>query len=276
MIDEIKNELIKIGGNFQIAIHYFSNKTHYLFILFQNKENPTIIAAILLQHSVKNKQNYIGNILYIEGLDTTGYFQPRNHQSKIIKTFTKAILKSCKYNFLACFVHPKKEIFFGKSSENSEKRILKPKDLLEYWIGIFDKIDGKLYVYSNYYPVKSHPYTEMNIKPFLFNDDPIAKHSNENNTTDEIFNIVEYSKDFKQGSLLYMKNENEQVNVECKNDDVDKIIDFLRKGDFSNVKNCREVSINLIKKFEIELDWFETEKNEIVSIFERKKLKQLN
>ncbi|KAM0677200.1 hypothetical protein BDAP_002211 [Binucleata daphniae] len=271
----LKETLAKLGGNLSFSHVSISDKTHHLHILLQNKDEPTIVCAMLLQHKPVNHDITNPTTIFIEGLDTTGNFHPRKYQSTFTKAFVVEILKNYNPFHLSCFAYPKESIIFCNSEKNEQKKCLDAKNLCEYWIEIFKKYNenNKLYVYSNYHLTKSVPYTK-NDKILLFNDDPINKlsdHIKNNCNVHEIFEILQYKTDFSKGSLIYsIGKEATENNKEYENTNLSEMLNFLRQNDFSNTKESIKNTNEFIKKYKISLEWFIT--NETVIEKQEKKI----
>ncbi|KAG0438231.1 Histone acetyltransferase [Dictyocoela muelleri] len=218
------------------------------------------------------------NCLYIEALDTTGYFKPRNLQSYFTKRFIKSILKEFDPKIISVFSKPKKEFIFNLSHKNPLKRILKPRDLFNYWLSLFESIQKyglkndnkyKLFVCSPFHKNKSVPFKSLDDVVF-FEDDPKRKLLNslriddartvmeDSNMIDiDLFYILLLQRyDMNKGGLLYLKviyqDENykklnhEILTISVNNEDP---IDFLRNSNFGNYKDSLKFSTEFLKKF---------------------------
>lgn len=268
-MQNVEEALTNIGGNLTFSHFSISNETHHLHLLFQNQPRPTIVCGLLLQHKPVNYDPDDPSVLFIEGLDTTGTFEPRQYQSKFTKAFVVAILQEYKPYHLSCFAYPKDIVLFGKSSKNKTKRMLDAKNLCEYWIEILRKYNSEnfLHVYSNYYIEKSHPYTNED-KVFVFDDDPIRKLEDsirENCNVVELFEILQYKSDFGKGSLIFSvsKDKSYCYNGEYTKTDLDKMVNFLRASDLSSKQKSIEYTKFFIQSFGIRLKWFTTTKKDI-------------
>lgn len=265
----IEDDLIKIGGNLELSILTYKDASRMLYLLVQNKKQPVIALGLLLQYKNKNGNTAI----YIEALDTTGYFEPRNKQTIFTKNFVISIIKSIDTNFLCCFSHPKNELIFGKSEANIEKGNLSPRRLMRYWIDIFKKAyDGKLDIISNFYPTMSFPKRYKALESlYLFEDDPKKKLLDDTDgeiSVNELFSILAHRKDFIKGSLIYYTTDakNDVKIVDCKHDedlDLSYKISFLRNANFSTRKNATESTQAFLSTFRCTMNWFTTNNNEL-------------
>ncbi|KAM0684894.1 hypothetical protein COBT_003896, partial [Conglomerata obtusa] len=84
---EIEETLQSIGGNLTLAVLNITDKHRHLYLLLQDDKNPILVCGLLLQHNPINKKIKNNSVLYIQSLDTTGNFQPRDHQSKFTRQF---------------------------------------------------------------------------------------------------------------------------------------------------------------------------------------------
>lgn len=132
--------------------------------IIEIKLSETKILFFLIQKAFSNGGNTLiypvcasivelnNNVIFIESLDTTGLFQPRNKQTFYTKAFISAIIDKIftKYNIsrIECFSHPKSELLFVTS--HRKKRILSPAKLLDYWRDIFVMICNEVILWSNY------------------------------------------------------------------------------------------------------------------------------
>lgn len=149
----------------------------------------------------------IDNHLYIESLDTTGYFSPRKLQSFFTKRFIKTILNEFDPEIISVFSKPKKEFIFRNSHKNPKKNILKPADLFNYWLRLFENIQREG-LEGNYNTCKAN--IEFQIKKKCKNDGNKCKPTNDNhNSTNENHNnthkyeLLVYSPFYEKKSYPY-------------------------------------------------------------------------
>ncbi|KAM0685138.1 hypothetical protein COBT_003653, partial [Conglomerata obtusa] len=141
--------------------------------------------------------------------------------------------------------------------------MLGAKDLLEYWLTIFEPIskNGELFIYSNYYPQKSFPY--KNIKDiYFFEDDPVYNlmKSVDTCSIDELYHMLQYRKDFSKGSLIYVNLPLNKNNLKHEiNGDVQKTLCFLRGNNFSTYEENFNSTKQFLNTFNYQLKWFNTE-----------------
>ncbi|KAM0685439.1 hypothetical protein COBT_003350 [Conglomerata obtusa] len=141
--------------------------------------------------------------------------------------------------------------------------MLGAKDLLEYWLTIFEPIskNGELFIYSNYYPQKNIPYKNID-DICLFEDDPVYNllKSVDTCSIDELYHMLQYRKDFSKGSLIYVNLPLNKNNLKNEiNGDVQKILCFLRGSNFSTYEENVNATKQFINKFDCQLKWFNTE-----------------
>ncbi|KAF7684578.1 Histone acetyltransferase [Astathelohania contejeani] len=265
------SNLKKIGGSVKLATVQFANKTkfRYMRLLFQD---DVIIAGITIQLNTSGR-------LYIESVDTTGFFNPRDCQTIFTKEFILETIMQFDASFISVFSCPKKEILFRKSSKNSNKGGLKTAVLLQYWIKLFESIqtynkDMELHVFSKFYPKMSIPYRSLE-EIYLFKDDPkrklmkSIKKTNEENKIDlkSFFNIIELRSDFNHGGFVYLVNSSRKSKpkildtIEIKS--MTKMQRYLRNLDFSTLVHAKRSTKKFIKKFNIQLTYFITNSKNI-------------
>lgn len=141
--------------------------------------------------------------LYIEALDTTGYFLPRKDQKDAVSSLLDYIT-SQSFGIFSVFSHPKKETIFGKSSQNNLKGYLGPKKLQDFWVRHFSK--NHVFVFSNFCDRRSMPFKKMQEVNF-FHDDPKQKLCAKDVDINTFFEMLLHRRDFQKGSLVYMVKE---------------------------------------------------------------------
>lgn len=192
------------------------------------------------------------------------------------KEFLVAILEALK-GFVVCFSQPSKELIFGKSGYNYMKNILNPADLFAFWKHCFEnrcdrcfnlydkaayrkrsyKIHDFCYfsTWSNFESERTFPYKDMS-EIVDFEDDPKTKMKSTFQNISDLFNGLLVRKDFRTGGLLFSNCACDSK--EAFSDDfsileprVPKMLDFLRKSDFSSPETTLKSTKAFIEAFSI-------------------------
>ena len=133
---------------------------------FQKNVKKSISRLILVSQTYKQKdmfvlalstqEHYTESSLngYIQYVDSSGFCEPRNLQSKITKCFISSYLEYCKeytkMNAIYLFSCSKPEYIFGNSEYNSLKKPLEGQALVKFWIKTISLISGMtVHVYNN-------------------------------------------------------------------------------------------------------------------------------
>ncbi len=170
-MDKIIGNLKNIGGEIPFSILSYKSNTHTLYLAL-NPILPVFTHSFMIQHKPRTAHK---SSIYIESLDTTGFFLPRNHQSSFTRNFVHSILQIYKVKTISCFAYPKPEIIFGDSSKNNVKGNLSSSKLILFWKSTFNDLTGyKTDIYSNYFSQKKYPFKSME-DIALFDDDPKRK-----------------------------------------------------------------------------------------------------
>lgn len=297
-------EISRFGGNFEFSIKVIKSESRTMFLVFTNKNTPVFTHSLVIQHSKSHD-----NSIYIESLDSTGHFEPRELQSQFTFYLTRTLISSIKPRFISCFSHPKKEIVFGKSFGNGKKGYLTPKKCMKFWLDIMNKFeDFKVFNYSNYNGEKTIPFS--NLKDLrLYEDDPKRKVLDEcgDLTLQELFEVLLLRNDFCKGALIYAvkkylctpesayefdksinkennpiklpkdKHKHKMLNIESYLIETDNLVDemlyYLRKSDFSSFSSNIQSTKCFLDGFRIALEWMKTEDKEVVKRLREKEVK---
>lgn len=195
------------GGNFYFSVCQYTSTDRTLFLILTNPSFPLFTHALIIQHSTTHP-----NSIYIEALDTTGHFMPRDMQPHFTFYLTQEIIKCYNPDFISIFSSPKKEIIFKKSHNNGNKGKLNPKKCMEFWenvVGVENRYT--IYKYSRF--GGKIPFKSMSEVRF-YNDDPKRKMLVEVKSVNvgELFEILKWRRDFRRGGLIYgVRNENSNV-----------------------------------------------------------------
>lgn len=176
-----------------------------LLLLIQNIQNRNSCLAVPIASLVIESDDKRG--LFIESLDTTGLFQPRNMQTFYVQAFIVFVVKSVSPDYLETFSHPKEELLFLKSS--LAKKFLAPRKLLIHWQNIFSMIYKNVMVHSNYYKTKN---LFNNIEQLhFFDDDPKSKVDKVE--IEDFLMILLQRQDFVKGGLVIAIRESHPLNM---------------------------------------------------------------
>lgn len=183
--------------------------------------------------------------LYIEALDTTGHFSPRENQRNAVSSLVNHITAQ-DFRLFSVFSHPKKEIIFGKSSVNNKKGYLTPRKLQDFWINLFCK--NQVFVFSNFCERRSIPFKRMqNVK--FFNDDPKGKLNIRDVSVETFFETLLHRADFQKGSLVYMLNDKTALET---NKEEKKVCMNLGKK-LKNHRDCRKKNKTAEECYEVQV-----------------------
>ncbi|EJW03316.1 hypothetical protein EDEG_00225 [Edhazardia aedis USNM 41457] len=261
--NELKTEEI------EFCLLSFTDKKKALYLAIQNKENPILVYGLVIQHQPNNVglkplifEPKFGT-LYIEGLDTTGYFTPRSSQSLFTRNITVQILKNSSSKFIEIFARPKKEIIFARSARNKLKGSLNSGKLINYWLKILSKLPNRtLHIFSNFCPTKSIPYnSDTKISDILlFDDDPKNKMIDSIDATIDLrkfYNLLLYRTDCSRGALIYsiFDGDGSSDYMNENDSDVDAKITQLRSLDFSNLENATISTQKFLLSSKYTLSW---------------------
>ncbi|ELQ74579.1 hypothetical protein THOM_2492 [Trachipleistophora hominis] len=181
-----------------ISVKFTGNKE--LFMLLQRLTNDKGVLTVPIASLVIERDSMNG--LFIESLDTTGLFQPRNLQTFYVQAFILFVVNLYDPDYLETFSHPKSELVFLKSS--TAKKILAPKKLLKYWQNVFHMMYSNVMVHSNYHRTSI---LFDNIDQFhFFDDDPKSK--TEKVPIDDFLMILLQRKDFVEGGIVVAVKDN--------------------------------------------------------------------
>ena len=225
--------------------------------------------------------------IYIEALDTTGYFIPYKNQKSAIKTLINKITKD--YKLIILFSKPKSELIFGKANR---KYKMNGKKLKDFWIQILHNKNENIYVWSNFDDNKEIPYKSMREVNF-FEDDPkikmrfpnyeknpdfVKKYSDVN----EFFRSLLCRNDFNHGAFIYsVKGEFDKKGKIIVNDEnkVRDAIKSMRNQNYSSEENSKNSFKELLEQFDFvktdfenEMFNFETEDEELIVTIKPRKL----
>lgn len=238
---EIRKHMESYCGGSSVGVQAFASGGSYLFLLFSRE---ALLAGVTLQR--------IGGRVYIKNVDTTGY------ERGYARAFILSILKVLSPELSCCFSIPKNEYIFNGSSLNKEKKIRGPRELLEYWIGIFEDMYDNVHVWSNHHENISYPFKHMD-EIVYFEDDPkdrLRKHFV--GGLEEMFAALLCRTDFTNGSLVYGRSckHGGGCIVEASIGDVDGMESMLRKLDFSTRLEALESTKKFISRFGLVIEYF--------------------
>lgn len=240
-----------------------SSENESLLLVLQN--DNIFVAGCLLQHH--------SDVIYIEALDTTGYFTPRDHQKDIVYSLISHVCNmDC--SLISVFSVPKKETLFGKSELNTLKGFYSARKLESFWVNHFKSLNkGKIHVYSNFTKEKSIPYKFIE-QIRIFDDDPKRKTQVDEPEINTFYQSLLHRADFIKGSLVYLEKKKIDSNPEkCDFDDnsfVRRAVSFLRGCDFSDLESGKRSTLSFLKMFYYENIEFQVYKCKNVSEIEEK------
>lgn len=141
-MENIINKIIDIGGEINFATYSIADNNKSFHILFID---GVISTVMLIEHKngIPSKSTVIGNsvsfkstaiknnVSFISYIDSSGFY--RGYTAH----FIIAILKEIS-GMIICFSNPKPETILGKSSMNTNKSMMQPKQLFDFWKYIFN------------------------------------------------------------------------------------------------------------------------------------------
>ncbi|KRH93931.1 hypothetical protein M153_4850004617 [Pseudoloma neurophilia] len=158
-------------------IHFECTGSKQIFFLVQKLKKDVKIFFTPVAAAIIEKKD---TALFIEAIDTTGLFEPRDKQTYFTQSFILKIIEYLGYeNHLECFSHPKPAMIFIKKND---KYLVNPKKLLNYWYKIFEIACQNVICWSNYLKKATFTSDESKILQYLskmdmtyFDDDPKRK-----------------------------------------------------------------------------------------------------
>ncbi|KAM0681313.1 hypothetical protein GINT2_000512 [Glugoides intestinalis] len=258
LLKRIVEKLQNAKGKDLLKIGLELDEKEALFILYTD---TGITCAILFYRK--------SNVNYIAMTDSTGA------KKGYSKQFIVAVLEALG-GFIVCFSQPSSELIFGKSMYNDMKHLLNPAQLFIFWKDCFANRCAKCVnlvemphkkgsytihdhcyfsTWSNFETERRFPYNKLS-ELVDFEDDPKTKMKSSFHNISDLFNGLLVRKDFRTGGLLFSNcvcngKEPFREDFPVTEKRIPKMLEFLRKADFSSPESVLKSSIAFIDVFSI-------------------------
>ncbi|KAF9763187.1 hypothetical protein NGRA_1451 [Nosema granulosis] len=249
-LETIRKNMESLDGDLELTVSVCYEENQMVFLLFCKN-----VLSYYVSLQIKN------NVCYFDKLDSTGFL------NGVGKCFMKAVLSIVKSKIICCFSHPKPAYVFL----NTNKNVLRPSALANFWIEVFSNKSRKIHVWSNNFSElqEKHSFIEKGY-PFetiedleYFEDDPKTRIKENLEQTDikKLFTTLLCRKDFIEGSLIYATTNESDTTLQIEyNETGYPITDYLVSLDLSTPEKLLKESQIFLEKFKLEKTTFKIKK----------------